>query len=209
MLSSVPREPKLCECGCGIPTKMITKRESAPANGYIAGENRRFVSGHNRTGQREKGVRQKCSLCQKEIWVTNSRIRLKKSGRKTAVFFCDDSCKNKYYKGSYTGAANPNWKGGRVNRSDGRPAVRLPGHPRANKEGYVLEYIPVAEKALGRHLKYFGTPWHSDNEVVHHLDGNPQNNTNSNLLICTNSYHKRLHVRMRRHLSGKGETCDS
>ncbi len=39
--------PKFCECGCGQATKMITPRESSPGHGYIAGQYRRFVHGHN------------------------------------------------------------------------------------------------------------------------------------------------------------------
>lgn len=44
--------------------------------------------------------------------------------------------------------------------------------------------------ALGRPLK--------ENEVVHHIDENIKNNTPNNLLICTRSYHTRLHAKMRR-----------
>jgi hypothetical protein len=47
-----------------------------------------------------------------------------------------------------------------------------------------------AEAVLGRTLKH--------NEEVHHVDGDPSNNENSNLVICPNhAYHMMLHRRQR------------
>ncbi len=47
-----------------------------------------------------------------------------------------------------------------------------------------------AEKALGKPLP--------KGAVVHHADGNPLNNENSNLVICPNQqYHQHLHSRLR------------
>lgn len=54
--------------------------------------------------------------------------------------------------------------------------------------GFLAEHVMVAEKALGRRLK--------KGELVHHIDGDGQNNQNSNLLICSTGYHTRLHGRM-------------
>jgi len=48
----------------------------------------------------------------------------------------------------------------------------------------VAEHVYKAEKVLGRRLKV--------GEVVHHIDGNPQNNRNDNLIICTQKYHKNI-----------------
>ncbi len=50
-----------------------------------------------------------------------------------------------------------------------------------------FDYQIVAEKVLGRPLK--------KGEVVHHFDGNSRNCEPSNLLICTQSYHRLIHTR--------------
>jgi hypothetical protein len=54
----------------------------------------------------------------------------------------------------------------------------------------VREHVIIAETALGKPLPA--------GAVVHHVDGNPHNNTRSNLVICQNqAYHLMLHRRAR------------
>lgn len=54
----------------------------------------------------------------------------------------------------------------------------------------ITVHVAKAEKALGRILPY--------GAVVHHLDGDPTNNENTNLVICPDeAYHNLLHIRLR------------
>lgn len=72
--------------------------------------------------------------------------------------------------------------------SNGYVRVRIPGHPRAHSNGYVLEHVVVAEAALGKPL-----PAHA---VIHHVNRNRQDNRPSNLVICEDhAYHRLLHRR--------------
>jgi hypothetical protein len=85
------------------------------------------------------------------------------------------------------GAANPSWKGGRIN-SNGYRMVYAPEHPRATgpSRNYVYEHVLVAEEQIGRLLVA--------GEVVHHIDGDKLNNASENLLVCANqAEHMRIH----------------
>lgn len=62
---------------------------------------------------------------------------------------------------------------------------------------YEFEHVLMAEKALGRKLKYFGQG-HPDNQIVHHVNGVKSDNRNDNFLICTHSYHVELHEKLER-----------
>jgi len=83
------------------------------------------------------------------------------------------------------GSDSWSWKGGRRVNSAGYVEVFLPGHHRARGNGYVFEHILVAEKTLGRKL--------TDDEEVHHKDGNKKNNSPDNLQVLTKSQHTILH----------------
>lgn len=67
----------------------------------------------------------------------------------------------------------------------GRPAVKVPGHPRANNRGYVLRSRFVMEQKLGRFLR--------SDEQVHHKDQDETNDSPDNLEILTPRDHGKLH----------------
>lgn len=81
--------------------------------------------------------------------------------------------------GAIAGARNPAWNGGRRTRVDGYVEIWTPTGPR-------LEHRVVMERTLGRAV--------AEHEVVHHRDGNKQNNDPSNLELMTQSEHARHHA---------------
>lgn len=79
-----------------------------------------------------------------------------------------------------------NWKGKTIDRG----YVKIAGHyehPR-NHQGRVFEHILIMEECLGRYLK--------QNEVVHHINGNKQDNRLENLEVMTRSQHKSMHTKL-------------
>ena len=162
-----------CACGCGQIVK-------TPGHYY--------VPGHVRRGKHKKGKWVECPICGKTRWVFARD--LKKGER----HFCSQTCHYAFKKGKNLRESNPSWRGGKT-LITGRPAVYMPNHYRSGPNGYVYEQIIIAEKILNRPLKYF-KQGSVDNEIIHHIDENKKNNELSNLLICTEGYHRFLHGRI-------------
>lgn len=74
-------------------------------------------------------------------------------------------------------------------RANGAGAINADGYVVICRDyQYKYEHVWVAEKAVGRSLP--------KGAVVHHVDGNPANNTPSNLVVCPSAkYHRLLHRR--------------
>ena len=92
------------------------------------------------------------------------------------------------YRG-YFGKDAPGWKGGRhVRRYKNTSYVRIfiPEHPRSDCNGYMNEHTLIVERALGVSI--------GREAVIHHIDGNGENNKLSNLMVFKNSAeHLRFH----------------
>lgn len=65
--------------------------------------------------------------------------------------------------------------------------LTLPQHEQAGSQGKIYEHVLIAYKALGHRIPR--------GVHVHHIDNNPRNNKNTNLLICLGAYHRLIHVR--------------
>lgn len=83
---------------------------------------------------------------------------------------------------------NNNWKGGRLKASNGYILVRVGiAHHLADVRGYAYEHRLIAEEKLQRRL--------NKGEMIHHVDGNKENNAAENIVICSSIAEHRLNHR--------------
>lgn len=87
---------------------------------------------------------------------------------------------------------NPFWKGGRTIASNGYVLIKDANNPNADVRGYVYEHRLVAQQLLGRPL--------TRKEIVHHKDGNKQNNSPDNIEVVVGNQE---HLFRHRKLSNK------
>lgn len=96
---------------------------------------------------------------------------------KRGVLHCSRECATGDLPQCQSGSANPAWRGGRTKTGGGYVQLKMPDHPRAYKNGYVLEHTVVMEQVVGRPL----ARW----ERVRHKNGVRDDNRPENLELWT------------------------
>jgi endogenous inhibitor of DNA gyrase (YacG/DUF329 family)/uncharacterized protein (DUF1330 family) len=115
-------------------------------------------------------VRRTCEECQTPFAKHRTRPQIAR--------FCSKTCANRW-----TARNRATTKGYTIDPK-GYKLIRAPQHPMATREGYVMEHRLVMAEHLGRML--------TTNEVVHHLNGDKQDNRIENLVVMEKQKHDRL-----------------
>ena len=174
--------PRACLCGCG----------GAPVLGF-------FMRGHNRAGQSvslrrpDPGDAPGCECgCGAMTTLRDGRWQRFVTGHNS-----------KAYK--RRGPDNSNWKGVHARSGPGTLNVYVsiwnPAHHRADRKGYVLRSILVAEASLGRAVM--------PGENVHHVNRDKRDDRPENLLVLTTAEHVALHHREDHRRVVRGESVRS
>ena len=110
-----------------------------------------------------------CPICEKEI------VRPISEGKRLKS--CSQKCSS---LGVKRGAYNPY-----IYINEYRYLYK-PEHPNSTKSGYIAEHRFNAEIKIGRYL--------TSDEIVHHINGDKEDNSLSNLEVLNASSHNKLHA---------------
>lgn len=119
----------------------------------------------------------------------NKLIPFLTKGGKPARFMYHHNIRGKYQRNN-TGENHGRWKGGRFKRN-GYWRIWLPDYYRSYHDNYCLEHVYFYQE----YNKCCVLPWC----VVHHIDGNTENNMPWNLMVMTKSAHMSYHKKGNRH----------
>jgi hypothetical protein len=181
----LPLDTKLCACGCGeeIPLYHTNNKRIL----------RRYKNGHNRKGKLNPdsikarraaaGGTKPCDCgCGEDIQAINARgkpAKYKSGHNLRGMKIPPESIRR--------GAQCWNWKGG-VRVAKGYVWIRMPDHPDAGAHGYIKRSRLVMEQHLGRPLER--------HEIVHHINGNKEDDRRENLRLVTKTQHGEIHKPM-------------
>jgi len=132
----------------------------------------------------KKGKIIPCLVCEKQIYVPPSRVKV---GRGK---YCSKACMS----AGFIAKTRKNQKPADYSFIHTYKRIKYDGsrysHNYIRDDSGILraEHVIKAEKVLGRKLK--------KGECVHHINCNPLDNRNENLLICKTGYHLGLHAKM-------------
>ena len=152
----------------------------------------------------EKKVVLVCDLCGKETitlwhnyiqyqrkngWTGNSKCQ-PCAARNTGIRMKGKRNPRILSRNTRTGSASQNWKGGKYIDLHGYVMVLVRHGKRLEGESgwarYKKEHIVLIEEHLGRTL--------GKSEIVHHINGDKQDNRLENLWVSTHSEHRKAHI---------------
>ena len=129
-----------------------------------------------------------CPICGNRFYIKPYMLRKAKHEP-----CCSYECLAQYRKQVYLGSNNPNfgnkgsknpiWKSDKKISSYGYVLIRIENHPFRNSDGFVFEHRLIAEQYLltdENSIEINGKRYLSPDFVVHHKDGNRQNNDINN-----------------------------
>jgi hypothetical protein len=166
-----------CACGCGGFVKH-----------YYGATYRKYLKGHHVKGKKFKRSPEYCAYISERMkkQLTESHHFKGKTKETCAGLKRISETRKGELNASYGkfGEESGNWKGGKWRNDRGYIHIRVKDHPNAS-HGYVLQHALVMEEYLGRHIR--------KGEVIHHINGQKDDNSITNLWLCNGSKHRSAH----------------